>query len=146
MACFSGCGYYKQRQRLLRSHNSGAPGFGFFSVFQMQTNPRYRSDVTNMTTDNVHVDVERQPAPPQVAANQIGFWSLFRVPSRHWTGGAGVVTLETGYRDQLDPMHSPSGATLQPPPYSEVCKHYKSRFVRKPDFCIYENRCRSAAQ
>ena len=121
MACFSGCGYYKQRQRLLRSHNTGAPGFGFFSVFQMQTNPRYRNDVTNMTTDNV--DVERQPAQPQVAANQIGFWSLFQVPSRHRRGSTGVVTLETGYRDNLDPMHSPPGATLQPPPYSEVCQN-----------------------
>ena len=121
MACFSGCGYYKQRQRLLRSHNSGAPGFGFFSVFQMQTDPRYRSDVTNMTTDNGHVDLERQPSQPQGAANQIGFWSLFQVPSRHRTGSAGVVTLETGYRDHSDSMHSPQGATLQPPPYSEVC-------------------------
>ena len=74
-----------------------------------------------MTTDNV--DVERQPAQPQIAANQIGFWSLFQVPSRHRRGSTGMVTLETGYRDNLDPVHSPPGATLQPPPYSEVCQN-----------------------
>lgn len=119
MACFSGCGYYKQRQRLLRSQHSGTPGIGFFSVFHMRPgNQGYHSNVS--ATRNT--DLEQQTVQPQVAANQIGFWSMFRVPSRHRPGSTGIVSLETGYRDNLQTGHSPPEATLQPPPYTEVSK------------------------
>lgn len=112
MSCFSGCGYYKQRQRMLRSQHSGNNGFGFFSVFQTQgPNRSYRHDVSELASHNT--DIQRQS---QQTNNPTGFWSFFQVPSRSRHGNTGVVTIETGYRGQVD--HE--GATLQPPPYSEV--------------------------
>lgn len=112
MACFSGCGYYKQRQRMLRAHSSGNTGFGFFSVFQGQPGNRgYRRDTSHLTSHDI--DYQQQS---QQQNNPSRFWSIFQVPNNNRHGNAGVVALETGYRGQ----RGPTGATLQPPPYSEV--------------------------
>ena len=123
MACFSGCGYYKQRQRLLRSPEARNNG-GFFSVFH-GTDRYYHRDAADLASR----DPDLQHRIRAQASGPGRFWSIFQVPNGFRRTNLGVVTLDTGYQssrdgyrghDSTSPSLNISGAVLQPPPYSEV--------------------------
>ena len=46
MSCFGGCGYYKQRQRVLR--NQQGLGHGFLSVFQVPQRRQISSRIVTL--------------------------------------------------------------------------------------------------
>ncbi|XP_052805921.1 uncharacterized protein LOC128235201 [Mya arenaria] len=120
MSCFGGCGYYKQRQRIIQSHGAGATRPSFISIFQTTRRrpmpmDRYPEAMIYAGYPTAEPTVPAGFAPPPYA-EVINHSDLYPPTSK--TTQPNTQPQYTGY--PVSSNNEPTNQMPQPPPYSEV--------------------------